>query len=384
MRKIFLLLLVGALSCGTIAACSNNSEMSNVHDSESDNINIDTTLPSSDISEKESYDIVEKTENVKEANDTLSKIEYEGLLEDFVDAFISDNRIKTLEMQAPDGFIDIIPVLRKNEEYEDYSEDEFLSEWQGNLYDNYNEDLKWDKAAYKRIVDIEPVENEDLLEDTKILYGCMEWLEKYVNEHEEIDADTIDDAIYNDDDYIEYVEIKEAYYVTIEVECEKTGETLQGKLLVYNIYEGEWKVSCFFDGFLVNKKTAATEVARRLLKAGNSALVEMDEEGILSPVNDYYIVSSEDSKKYNVPIDFDYDIFEKKVHNFMGIYISEDWEWFIFINKNQTVEFSVVVSKGSVKPVGVDYYKFPYAEIKNAEPTFDEVYQAFIEEITQK
>ncbi|SHM56067.1 hypothetical protein [Ruminococcus flavefaciens] len=339
------------------------------------------------VSEKESTNEKEADKDVEVKNDfdkSVENAEYGKLIKKFIEAYINDDRKATLEMQAPEGFMDIVYTLWKTEEFEDYSEDEFLSFWQGNLYDNYNEDLKWEKASFKRIVSSEVIQDEEL-EDEKGYYGCMEWLVKYVNEHGNVNSDTIEEAFYNDDDYIENLKFKETKEVTFEIEVPETGEILRDKVLVSRIKGNEWKISCRFGNmFLANKKDIADDSASKFRKAGNTAIVEMMEMDKFQISDDYYILSSDESKNFNVPSNFDKSEFYRIIREYS--YNPDDWKWFLVVNNN-IVKYCVVVEKNSSIPVGVSFDKDEDESISgkiNDDMSFDEMYDICVKAIDDK
>ncbi len=380
-KKFFYSLLFTSILC-TLVSCGDNSSSESSAPSKSE---LQTSrVEETSNNEKTTLETRVTSTVANQQVDTVDSSTYENLIKDFVDAYIINDRIKTLEYQAPDGFIDAVPSIWKTEVFEDYSEDEFLTEWQGCFYDNYNEELKWNNSTFKRIVSIEPFDDEDLLEDVKVTYGCMEWLQNYVNTNDVIDEDMIDFALSYDDEYIENTKITEANTVTVEIESEKTGEILQGKLLVYRVEGKEWKIYGYYTNFLADNKATANDIANRLLRAENSALCDLQEISSLPTSKDKFIISSVENKNYNLPDGFDLELLLEETQNWYRNNDLSEYEWFSVIDKNDIV-YCVVINDSS-KTVGMAHYRQSYdiiAEKISDDMTFDEVYSILIEEITK-
>ena len=257
---------------------------------------------------------------------------YEDTVKEFIEAYIANDRQKTLEMQYPEGVMDFVKLFMRSDEAEDMTEEDIITFLQYEAYDNYEED---EKVTYKGIISAEPL-RKDEEEEIKDMYSTIKWAVNYINEHggpDKADPDALDDA-WEDLDYDEYpceVDIEEGYYVTFEVEYEDS-ETSKGTLRVFRVKgENSWKTNILSVGGSVkaNRKDSLNATASSLDKALNTALVDMDEEGNIPSYDKMFIVSSNDSMNYNVPDDFDVELLRKKALNYFEMI--NELEWFAVI-----------------------------------------------------
>lgn len=278
---------------------------------------------------------------------------YEDTVKEFVEAYIANDRQKTLEMQYPEGVMDFVKLFMRSDEAEDMTEEDIITFLQHEAYDNYDED---EKVTYKGIISAEPL-RKDEEEEIKDMYSTIKWAVNYINEHggpDKADPDEFEDA-WEDLDYDEYpceVDIEEGYYVTFEVEYEDS-ETSKGTLRVFRVKgENSWKTNILSVGGSVkaNRKDSLNATASSLDKALNTALVDMDEEGNIPSYDKMFIVSSNDSMNYNVPEDFDVELLRKKAQNYFDMI--NELEWFAVI-KGGYVEYVSVVYSDDQKYVGV-------------------------------
>ena len=122
-----------------------------------------------------------------------------------------------------------------------------------------------------------------------------------------------------------------------------------------------------------------------LSKTENMALIEMLDIGKLPMPGYAFIISSDKSKNYNVPDDFDIDDFKKRTNEYLEIDIA-GLEWFSIICEDQSI-YSVVVNQTQSNTVGIGpktILQSNYGqEVFNAlssqvsgEMTYDEVYDS--------
>ena len=186
--------------------------------------------------------------------------------------------------------------------------------------------LQDEKAYLKSIVSAEPLTGMEEA-DIKDNYGIAQWIVEYINEKggpDKVSIEEIEEAAdeVDEDELMEKIVITEGYYVTMEIE-DGEGETSQGDIIVYRINDGGWKVLVPYGSDI--RRNYAQEQVKSLFKACNSALCDMDEEDPLNYDAKPFIVSSDDSMNYNVPNDFDVEVFKQKTKNYMSIITGIEW-----------------------------------------------------------
>ena len=277
---------------------------------------------------------------------------YEDAVKEFVEAYMANDRQKTLEMQYPDGIMDFVKVFMRSEESEEWTEEDVISLLQYGMYDDFDEDAK---VTFKGIVSAEPLRSDEESE-IKETFSTVKWAINYINEHggpDKADPAELDEE-WEDLDYDEYpceVDIEEGYYVTFEIEDDES-EANEGTLYAVRIKgENGWKISIgdIHGNVKANRKDSMNSTASTLDKALNTALVEMDEQDKLPSSDSAFIVSSDDSLNYKVPDDFDMEFLKKRVQNYFGMVT--ELEWFAVI-KNGYVEYAAVVYSDDQQYVG--------------------------------
>ena len=294
-------------------------------------------------------------ENTTEENESGESVEagsYEETVKEFFKAYIANDREKTFLMQYPDGFEDFIKVLLRTFDG-DMTEEEIIDSFQSDIYNDYDEDKK---ISFKGIVDSEPLSDEEM-DEMKEGYATLKWIVDYIDQNG--GPDKVDPNVFNEeskkqdfDDLADSVKLDEAYNLKFEIQNDETGETSEGSMIVFRV-EGEknWLITEFNIEENVNDSgTEAMEAAASSLsKAGNTALVEMDEQDKLPSSDSAFIVSSDDSLNYKVPDDFDMEFLKKRVQNYFGMVT--ELEWFAVI-KNGYVEYAAVVYSDDQQYVG--------------------------------
>lgn len=141
------------------------------------------------------------------------------------------------------------------------------------------------------------------------------------------------------------------------------------------------------------EKALMCSAASLLSKAENSALCEMVEAQKLPTPGYAYIISSDESKNYNVPDDFDISDFKSRTGGFIEQDIS-NLEWFSVICEDQSV-FSTVINPTKPEFVGTgpktilqSVYGGEIHEALTAKVTddmpFDKVYETCVDVISNK
>lgn len=319
---------------------------------------------------------------------------YEDAVKEFVEAYIANDRQKTLEMQYPDGIMDFVKVFMRTDEAKEMTEEDIISFLQYGMYDDFDED---EKVSYKGIVSAKPMRSDEE-DDIKETYSTVKWTINYINEHggpDKADPDELDDA-WDDFDFDEYpceVDIEEGYYVTFEVEDDES-DTTEGTLYVVRIKgENGWKISIgdIHGNIKANRNDSLNATASTLSKALNTTLVDMDEEGKLPVSDKTFIVSSDDSMNYNVPDDFDVELLRKKALNYFEM--MKELEWFAVIN-NGCVVYDAADYPDDQQYVGTypvnsimnkvnteNFSDYTKEDEKSEERTFKELYDICVEVI---
>lgn len=274
---------------------------------------------------EEATETTEGFETSEAVSENLSAADssYEGVIKEFIQAYLDYDCEKTLKMQYPDGIMDAVDVMMKADEYKEMTKEEIIREMQEEIYDNYDEG---EKAYLKSIVSAEPLTGMEEA-DIKDNYGIAQWIVDYINEKggpDKVSIEEIEEAAdeVDEDELMEKIVITEGYYVTMEIE-DGEGETSQGDIIVYRINDGGWKVLVPYGSDI--RRNYAQEQVKSLFKACNSALCDMDEEDLLNYDAKPFIVSSDDSMNYNVPNDFDVEVFKQKTKNYMSIITGIEW-----------------------------------------------------------
>ncbi|WP_295094212.1 hypothetical protein [Ruminococcus sp.] len=133
--------------------------------------------------------------------------------------------------------------------------------------------------------------------------------------------------------------------------------------------------------------------ASLLSKTENMALIEMLDIGKLPMPGYAFIISSDKSKNYNVPDEFDIDDFEKRTNEYINLKENEylkidikELEWFSIICDDQSI-YSVVVNQTQPNTVGIgpktilqsNYGQEVYDALKakiSDDMSFDDIYDS--------
>ena len=354
MKKIIAGLLAFTLTACTFAGCQKNEQKK-----------------SENISANKTDDV---TEEKAEAEELSEDGDYETALKEFADAYAENDRQKTLLMQNPK---DIMVLVRALVREEGQTEDDIINTMQSDLYETVN---SGEKFTFKRIVSAEPL-GEDDMEDLKYAFGGRKCAIDYIIRNggaEKVDLGSLADAIGEIEAETEIYEagIEEAYYVIYEAE-NADGDTEEKTVIMFHVKDDGWKISAD-DGigtFLNGADKRLNDAAESLYKAVNTALIELVEKGRIKNDSDEFIVSSDSSKDFNVPADFDADLFRSHIKN----YFEYEGDWFVKIQDIYALETAVFDSE---KPQNVDTYPpsdsvdFAYEGM-----SYDEIYNKACEDI---
>lgn len=307
---------------------------------------------------------------------TSAESSCEDVIREFIQAYNDNDREKTFTMMYPDGSIDLLNVWLKTSEDDDYTIEDYINEAQYMIYD----DNEPEKINFKRIISTEPLIPDEEY-DIKREYGTIQCMVDYMNEHggpDKVEPEKLEEFVteQSEEDVFEKTEITEGYYVLMELENEN-GDTDKGKAIVYRLNGGGWKISA---NDLIGTRSRGRDKrldtsAESLYRAVNTALIELDEEGYIKNDSDEFIVSSDSSKDFNVPADFDADLFRSRIKN----YCDYEGDWFVKMQGAYALETAVFDSE---KPHNVGTYPpsdspdFAYEGM-----SYDEIYDKVCEDI---
>lgn len=291
-----------------------------------DDVEDTTTAETTAITEEETPPEEETTEDVTETD--ISDASYEDVINEFIDAYNAQDYQKTFEMQMPDDIMKAIDLVVKYDETEKRDADEIIREFQRGIYGNTDDEHV--EVRLKNIIDKEQMKDKELL-DLKFSFGMYEWMIKLINEKRndpDFELDNYEKEMEDADtnDFLQLSNITDGYIVNMELENEKTGDTYDGYVYVLN-YKGKWKINA--DNILgsdrIIEQKMLKNAPRSIFNAQNTALVEMDEESGDINLRTCFIISSDESKDYNVPEYFDRDNFIKKTRQYFEAIDKTEW-----------------------------------------------------------
>lgn len=338
----------------------------------------ETSVESSAENEEETSEAEDAETDKDSENDTKDDKIYEDIINEYFDAINSKDYEKAVGLQLPKGSIDVVK-LTMLEKFGESEEDVDIDK----KFDEYFRDIfvNMPNLKLKRIVSIEDLDDEerDALKEVCVGYAKVaEYIENQGGINN-VDLDKVD-GMFDDFDVSkekDSVKLSDAKYVSLEFLAEGEDEPETEEYYIYCINDNEWHIDNSVLAYgRKSKKASANSYANTLLKAGNTALVEMDEEGIL-PAAEKMLVCSDESKNINVPADFDTTKFKKKLNNYFGN--EEKLDWFIVINEG-VAGYAVAVEKGKsqIGTYPVDHILSSDGETESddtiSSKSFDEVY----------
>lgn len=316
-----------------------SSEETNDKNEKDDKNDTDGTKDKDKDSKKDKKDKDDKKDGGK-SSDTS----YEAAINEYFDAANSGDFRKLLEMQMPDGGIDVLRLMYMDEEGADKDIDAMIDEYAEQVMSSSSQ------IKFSKIVSTEDLNEEDI-DSLKEACSAYIMVIDYINKSggvDKVDIKAMEEEFdgLDPNDIASDITIDDAKYVTIEYTQEGEEEPEEEEFCVYRINGGEWRVDNSMMAYMKkSKKAAANNAASSLMKAGNTALIEMDEEDAL-PKMDHALICSESGKNVNVPAGFDADKFCKKVENYFGSISELDW---LLIIDNGTVVYSAAVTKGKTQ-----------------------------------
>ena len=306
---------------------------------------------------------------------------YEKVLREFIDAYNNEDYKKTFELTMPDGAEKVMKLLASSEtmqnEYGGISEEEMIKESQESLFLG-KKDGTLVPGEIKKTEPLTEEETFELRSEIAMITLCLDYIDSHGGA-EGVDTEAMLNEImdYDLEAAAAEVELDEAYYITFGLENEKWDWSGDGNAIVYRVRGGSWKISAndLIGTLSGGKDKRLNTAADSLYKAANTVLIELDEEGHIKNDSDEFIVSSDSSKDFNVPADFDADLFRSRIKN----YCEYEGDWFVKMQGAYALETAVYDSEnphnvGTYPPS--DYVDFAYEGM-----SYDEIYNKACEDI---
>ncbi len=312
---------------------------------------------------------------------SASAEEYEKVLREFIDAYNNEDYKKTFELTMPDGAEKVMKLLASSEtmqsEYGGISEEEMIKESQESLFLG-KKDGTLVPGEIKKAEPLTEEETFELRSEIARITLCLDYIDSHGGT-EGVDAETMLNDImdYDLEAATAEVELDESYYITFGLENEKWDWSGDGSAIVYRVRGGSWKISAddFIGTLSRGKERRLDTAALNVLRAANTALVEIDEMQGVPEISEAYIICSDSSRDFNVPADFDADLLRSRMKN----YFEYDGDWFVVIKDGCAMETAVYDSEnphnvGTYPPS--DYVDFAYEGM-----TYDEIYDKVCKDI---
>jgi hypothetical protein len=228
MKKKIAMLIALASITSTFTACSNKVSKEKNKSSKGESVILST----------ETSDITKSNRTTSEADENS----YEDVIKEFIQAYLDNDREKTFIMQNPDGIMDIMDLSLKAQYNDEFTKEEYIYYLQIKLYKDYD---KHGEVTLKRFISAEPIVSDDVFELRKA-YGMIQALIDFTNENGGADNIAPEDFLealnsIDEEKAIEDSVFTEGYSVMMEIEYEN-GETSQGRIFVFRINDGDWKV----------------------------------------------------------------------------------------------------------------------------------------------
>lgn len=320
---------------------------------------------------------ISETENENSSSETVSADgTYEEAIEMLLECMNNRDVEGMLKLSFPDKYIDTLNFMM---ELSGYSMEVIMND----MTEECGETVR-----LSEIISEETIDNYDI-EMFYEYYGAFQLISDYTEENgkENIDlekfdewADTVDIEEYPEP----YFNINDGRVVNciLEYEDEDGDKYTEEQAFTMFYIDGEgWKNDMSMMGYVKkSKKTSINTTASSIMKASNSAMVELDEMGVELP--EKCIICSDSSKNYNVSEDF-LSMFEERMELFFSDY--KEFNYIIVI-EDGCCTYTACTDPEITKYIGT--YPANKLYSANGEPvtmdkdyTFDEIYQLCLDEI---
>lgn len=383
MKKFTAIIVMTAMLC-SFTACGNDvaDEVESSVTSVAEVSEEETTeeITESETEEEITEEVTEE-ENSEEDDAEMSEeisgdVSYEEAIEMLIKCISNRDSDGIIKLTFPDKYCDIV---RLKTELSGISIDGFSD----GLVDSTLETLR-----LVRIVSDEPADDEyiELIDE---MYGSFQVISDYIDQNgtESLDEETFYELAENIDDISDmkpYFSTSAVRTVICELETENENgekETYEQEFLMYYIDGEGWKNDLSMISYVKKaKQSAINSISATIMKASNTAIVELDEMDIIPP--EKCIICSDKSKNYNVTDDFASQ-FEERLEHFFNDY--KEYDYIIVINDDACV-YTACADPEVPKYVGT----YPTNRIYSANDeyiskdsgiTLDEIYNICLEEI---
>lgn len=328
--------------------------------------------------ENENTTAEDTTEAATSAN--IEDADFESMINEFIDAYNKKDYQKTFEMQMPDGMMKLVKVAAESADG-DVSEDSIIEKFQDTLYSN------WDEVKVKLvgITETEPLGEKDML-DARFNFGLYKWMIDYIEENgadaamEEGILDKEPEGL-STDEVMNNSGVNEGFRVNVELENTNMGTTFEGSFDIFDC-GGIWKINPrnALSYYATSEQKMLADACQNIFKAQNTAMVEMDEEFAFTDWQKCFIVSSDGSRDYEVPEDFDTAIFMKKTEQYFGSL--DKVEWFTMIYQGCAYCTAYVKDKPETLATFPEYIELPQEDGRfevTDDMSYDERFETFVE-----
>lgn len=325
------------------------------------------------------------------ADDNDSK-SYEDVINEYIDIFNTGDLQKILEMQMPEGCADVMRVMAMLQFKEMGSEENTVEN-----VDKYLKDMLGSSSvSLSRIVTAEDL-SYDEQETLKEACTSYKMIADYIRDQggaDKVDLDKLDEKFddFDPEESKDLIKINDAKYVVVELLEDGDTVPTEEEFIIYRINNGSWHMDSSMLGYVKRAKAASADTAANsLIKAANTALIEMDEERMFRDENglealDKVLISSDDSRNINVPEGFDVEHFKKRLDNYFSDNTRFDWCIVIdgmcanysFVSLNDNSQIGIYPS-GTVLTPGL----VPENDESTGKKSFDELYDICAEILKQ-
>ncbi|MDE6665137.1 MAG: hypothetical protein K2K14_02960 [Ruminococcus sp.] len=388
MKKIIAMLTFTAVLC-SFASCGHDSadevteesSVSSVAEETEDSAEEKEEAADSETEEVDGEDTngeeISETEDTNKSSEKLSADgSYEEAIERLLECMNNNDVEGMIGLVFPEKYRSVIELMA---DMEGISLDEMVGDM---------ENISKESVHLVEIVSDEPM-TDDYMEMLNEMYGGFQAISDYIEQNgkDNIDYDKLEEAIYSIDDVSDikpYFEITDGHIVNCMFEVEDENgekESYEQELIMYYIDGEGWKTDLSMMGYIKKSKQASINSnAATIMKASSAALVDLDETGVEIP--EKCIISSDDSKNYNVSDDF-VSQFEETLEQYFSDYTNYDY--FIII-KDGYVVYAAAVNPDSPKSVGTYPANMVYSAdeeyvSKDDKITYDEIYDICLEQI---
>lgn len=385
MKKFTAILVMTAMLCSFVACGQDNADEVTEESSVTSVAEV-TEETTEEITESGTEETIEEdtdeeeiseTENENSSSETVSADgTYEEAIEMLLECMNNRDVEGMLKLSFPDKYIDTLNFMM---ELSGYSMEVIMND----MTEECGETVR-----LSEIISEETIDNYDI-EMFYEYYGAFQLISDYTEENgkENIDlekfdewADTVDIEEYPEP----YFNINDGRVVNciLEYEDEDGDKYTEEQAFTMFYIDGEgWKNDMSMMGYVKkSKKTSINTTASSIMKASNSAMVELDEMGVELP--EKCIICSDSSKNYNVSEDF-LSMFEERMELFFSDY--KEFNYIIVI-EDGCCTYTACTDPEITKYIGT--YPANKLYSANGEPvtmdkdyTFDEIYQLCLDEI---